>query len=130
MKTKNIIVRNAIKCKKCGDIIESKTGHDFKWCSCQACAVDGGHNYCRRLGNESDYEDMSIVKKLDSEAFIKQYEICFDCDTYEPKNCGRDEMKKLIEITGSSDYGDVETGKVNKSAVTNLYRYVVEKPLF
>ena len=34
------IIRNAIRCKKCGDIIESKTLHDFRVCSCGACAVD------------------------------------------------------------------------------------------
>ena len=36
------IIRNAIRCKKCGDVIESKTVHDFKFCSCGSCAVDGG----------------------------------------------------------------------------------------
>lgn len=25
------IIRNAIRCKKCGDVIESKTVHDFKF---------------------------------------------------------------------------------------------------
>ena len=44
------IIRNAIRCKKCGDIIESKTVHDFKFCSCGSCAVDGGHDYLRRCG--------------------------------------------------------------------------------
>ena len=33
------IIRNAIRCKKCGDIIESKTVHDFEFCSCGSCAV-------------------------------------------------------------------------------------------
>ena len=36
------IIRNAIRCKKCGDVIESKTIHDFKFCGCGSCAVDGG----------------------------------------------------------------------------------------
>ena len=40
---------NKIKCKKCGDIIESKSVHDFKWCSCGAVAVDGGHEYLRMI---------------------------------------------------------------------------------
>ncbi len=44
------IIKNAIRCKKCGDIIESKTVHDFKFCSCGSCAVDGGHDYLRRCG--------------------------------------------------------------------------------
>ena len=39
------IIRNAIQCKKCGDIIESVSVHDFKTCSCGACSVDGGHYY-------------------------------------------------------------------------------------
>lgn len=45
------IIRNAIRCRKCGDIIESETVHDFWVCSCGACAVDGGHDYLRRCGN-------------------------------------------------------------------------------
>ena len=28
------IIRNAIRCKKCGEVIESKTAHDFKFCNC------------------------------------------------------------------------------------------------
>ena len=37
------IIRNVIQCKHCGDIIESTHVHDFKFCSCKSCAVDGGH---------------------------------------------------------------------------------------
>lgn len=51
-----IITRNAIRCKKCGDIIESKSVHDFQECSCKACFVDGGHEYCRIGGNMEDIE--------------------------------------------------------------------------
>ena len=35
------IIRNAIQCKKCGDIIESTSVHDFRTCSCGTCSVDG-----------------------------------------------------------------------------------------
>ncbi|MCH5325471.1 MAG: hypothetical protein J1E39_09705 [Eubacterium sp.] len=51
------IIRNAIRCKKCGDIIESKSVHDFKTCSCGAVSVDGGHEYLRRCGNLGDIEE-------------------------------------------------------------------------
>ena len=54
------IIRNAIRCKKCGDIIESKTVHDFKFCSCGSCAVDG------RCGNREDWEELSEVEKLEN----------------------------------------------------------------
>ena len=55
---------NKIKCKKCGDIIESKTRHDFKRCTCKSVAVDGGHDYLRRIGNKEDIEDLSFIRKL------------------------------------------------------------------
>ncbi len=41
------IKHNRIKCRKCGDIIESKKVHDFVTCSCQSCFVDGGRYYVR-----------------------------------------------------------------------------------
>ena len=50
---------NKIRCKKCGDIIESFSVHDFKFCQCRSVAVDGGHAYLRRLGDRNDWEDLS-----------------------------------------------------------------------
>ena len=57
------IIRNAIRCRKCGDIIESETVHDFRVCSCGACAADGGHYSLRRCGNLGDWEELSEVEK-------------------------------------------------------------------
>lgn len=37
---KEEIISNKIKCKKCGNIIESKSTNDLKRCSCGAVAVD------------------------------------------------------------------------------------------
>ena len=59
------IIKNAIRCKKCGDVIESKTVHDFKFCSCGSCAVDGGHDYLRRCGNREDWEELSKAEKVE-----------------------------------------------------------------
>lgn len=59
------IMRNIIKCKKCGDVIESCSVHDFKFCSCGSCAVDGGHEYLRRCGNPEDWEDLSEMQSVD-----------------------------------------------------------------
>lgn len=56
-----MIIRNVIRCKKCGDIIESKSVHDFKFCKCGAVAVDGGKDYLRRCGNLDDFEELSEV---------------------------------------------------------------------
>lgn len=67
------IIRNRIKCLKCGTIIESKSRHDFVWCPCGSCAVDGGTSYLKRSwrpvakGPEEVFEEMSIVEvEMDS----------------------------------------------------------------
>ena len=39
------IIKNAIQCKLCGEIIESTYRHNFVACKCGACYVDGGHDY-------------------------------------------------------------------------------------
>ena len=58
------IIKNAIQCKLCGDIIESKYTHDFVTCSCGACSVDGGHEYRKILAKSRDYfTDVSIEEE-------------------------------------------------------------------
>ena len=55
------IIKNAIQCKKCGNIIESKSVHDFVPRSCGDCSVDGGHEYLRRCGNMEDIIELSEI---------------------------------------------------------------------
>jgi len=50
-------MRNAIRCLKCNDIIESKYRRDWQKCSCGACFVDGGGDY-RRIGGDPEMIDM------------------------------------------------------------------------
>ena len=64
MQKKEEIISNKIKCKKCGDIIESKSTDDYKRCSCGAVAVDGGKDYLKRIGKEEDYIELSNLKQL------------------------------------------------------------------
>ena len=76
-----MIKRNAIKCLRCGDIIESKHVHDFVTCSCGAISVDGGHEYLKRVigpgveGNDildlSENEDGLIHKPLPGERRLR-----------------------------------------------------------
>lgn len=65
------ILVNKIKCKKCGDIIESRSIHDFVTCKCGAVSVDGGHNYIRRCGNLEDFEDLSEYAECISDVIKK-----------------------------------------------------------
>lgn len=51
-------VRNRAKCRKCGDVIESKFTHDFQSCKCGAIFIDGGNDYHRRGGNPEDFQEV------------------------------------------------------------------------
>ena len=55
------LIKNAIKCNHCGDVIESKHRHDFKWCSCKTVSVDGGLSYTKRsfMNSPADFEELS-----------------------------------------------------------------------
>jgi len=59
------ITKNAVKCKKCGDVIESTYRHDFVTCSCGAISVDGGHDYLRRVGDLDGYIEMSESEEVE-----------------------------------------------------------------
>mgnify|MGYP004528311169 FL=1 len=59
------IIRNKIKCKCCGEVIESKSRHDFKFCACGKVAIDGGHFYLKRSGNPNDWIKLSEIIELD-----------------------------------------------------------------
>ena len=52
-----MILRNAIRCKHCGDEIESRRRHEMVWCKCGKVAVDGGHDYTKRAFPDGDPED-------------------------------------------------------------------------
>lgn len=62
----NKIIVNKIQCLHCGDIIESKTVHDYKRCRCGKVAVDGGKYYCKRafpsFPAEEHYIELSEFK--------------------------------------------------------------------
>ena len=64
------ITVNKIRCKKCGDVIESKSVHDFKFCKCESVAVDGGHNYLRRLGEPENWENLSEYEVIEDETTL------------------------------------------------------------
>ena len=71
MEMKEEIISNKIKCKKCGNIIESRSTNDYKRCSCGAVAVDGGTEYLKRIGNENDYIELSVSKDNNRQLFTQ-----------------------------------------------------------
>lgn len=63
------ILRNAIRCRHCGDVIETTFRHHFVTCSCRYCSVDGGYDYMRRSfkNSKADYEELSETIEVNSE---------------------------------------------------------------
>lgn len=64
------VVQNKARCKLCGDILESTSRHDLKWCKCGAMAVDGGHFYIKRAwdpkyGNKDDIIEEMNIEEVD-----------------------------------------------------------------
>jgi len=49
----------AIKCLKCGKVMESRSRHDFKMCSCEnKTMIDGGTSYTRFGGMDMNYVEL------------------------------------------------------------------------
>lgn len=72
-----ILVKNAIKCKLCGEVIQSIHVHDFKSCKCGECFVDGGFDYSRRGAKNFDniIELSEYVKPLNGIFYLKNKDI-------------------------------------------------------
>lgn len=61
------IKSNKIRCNKCQDTIESLNRHDFKYCKCGECAVDGGKDYLKRtFKDENSYTELSETEGKES----------------------------------------------------------------
>lgn len=61
--------RNAIQCRKCGDVIESKFIHDFKYCSCGSMGVDGGLEYARMQGDLENIIELHEFEENEGQAW-------------------------------------------------------------
>ncbi len=58
------ILRNAARCKLCGDVIESNLVSDFIECSCGAMLIGGGKKHLRRAGDMLDIEELSETEDV------------------------------------------------------------------
>lgn len=50
------IIKNAIRCNHCGQVIVSTHRHDFVTCRCGCCHVDGGNEFLKRGFQYSPYD--------------------------------------------------------------------------
>lgn len=57
------ILSNKARCKKCGEIVESKRRQNLVRCKCGSMAVDGGRDYLKRIGDQENIEELSVFKE-------------------------------------------------------------------
>lgn len=62
MKKEIFLISNKAECRLCGDVIASKSRHDFVKCSCGSIGIDGGFdsNYLKRVGDPHNYINRNI----------------------------------------------------------------------
>ena len=128
------LVSNKIRCKFCGDVIESFSVHDFKRCRCGKCSTDGGLEYAQRSfftdNPEDTYEDLSLyidengklvhaknakqedipIKPIRIE--IKEVEV-EDVPVVIPKEDGTHEIKEVKAVEVMPEDADVEIQDFN-----------------
>lgn len=66
-----MIVKNAIQCRRCQDVVESLEPNDPVYCSCGTVAADGGKVLVRRIGRGADYVEL-LQKRLPENAKPRQ----------------------------------------------------------
>lgn len=106
-------MRNLAKCKNCGDIIESKSRHDFQICSCGSIFVDGGTDYIRRGGDpecfDEEYDRLHGIKSAhermdeddEQEKALKEKAMEID------KKFGSPMLRMLVEMIGEDPLMDI-----------------------
>jgi hypothetical protein len=119
------IIRNAIKCKKCGFILESHYNHDYveHVCGEVRLVVDGGHDYIRRSSNTEDYEVLDVY---DDEPFEVIREALMRGTTDKE---GKRIYKKLSEMSNDHVAACITYNTerdFGNSYITNFYRQELE----
>lgn len=68
------------RCIYCGDTLQSKHRHDFKYCRCQAIFVDGGDAYFRCGGDFSQMEVLQDNKWIPFAKYMKECQVKSDAE--------------------------------------------------
>lgn len=95
-KTGRVILTNAVTCDNCNERIESRHGHHFVTCSCEAVSVDGGHSYLRRVAS-GGYVDNSIIFEDINKAILKLENLDKDKSRSVIRSLDDEKFKPLID---------------------------------
>ena len=106
------IIENKAQCKKCQDIIQSKSTIELKRCSCGSIAVDGGLDYIKRLGN---LDDIIELTKYEGDEIMAEEKVEY---------CTCEKLKRVY--TDMDDFGYWNVCDVCGKIVENTYEYFDE----
>ncbi len=74
MKRGVVILKNSIRCKNCGDVLVSRSRHDWVCCKCfqesrgkTGCYCDGGTSYLRYGGDAKTYDILTETRPMTDE---------------------------------------------------------------
>ena len=87
-----MITVSCIRCSNCGDILYSRTVHDFHYCYCGRIAIDGGFDYVKICGDIKHFLD---IFQLEIDA--TKTDLYYDWNSRKNKY-GRIERVKQLEI--------------------------------
>ena len=65
---------NAVVCKLCGDLIRSRSVHEFRTCRCKCVSVDGGEEYKNRCGAMSMMYEITTDEQYAFHSGLTPYE--------------------------------------------------------
>lgn len=90
------ILRNALKCRECGDVIESVSTDEWVFCSCHRCGLRGGTEFVETT--LIDYPKYDLITEREFENRDEKRRLRRNCrksKRHQRKEQKRD-MKKLI----------------------------------
>ena len=117
------LLRNAVKCTKCGDVVVSTHVHDFRWCSCKSIFTDGGTDYVHRGGDFISMDDMCVSIDLNflddiGPGLGKIYKSIRDLTN------DKDETFKIRYIVSVLNKLKRETNEIEKQLVLKFIDYI------
>lgn len=104
------LIRNAIKCLECGEVLESVHVHDYKECSCpNQTMVDGGLEYVRFGGVDMNKLETQCVYSNDDISLIREHL-----------------MRGTYGINGDEPYSQVALKTIDDSLLEAMIKYEEE----
>ncbi len=109
MSQKRKLIRNAVRCLNCNEIIESINVHDMRYCSCGVTSIDGGLEYTKRgFGGKgfqelAEYEIEQPISESQIKDILDKTFQDFKFNTEVARDYVNQAIKKVLDIVRTQD---------------------------